>query len=471
MTLLKTNYIQNKDAKDIITDAILELTNVVTSTLGPRGNTVVIPSSKEYGKFLITKDGVSVAEQFSTGDRYKDVIIDLAKQVAKETVKEAGDGTTTSMLFVQELLTRFKNTPFTEKHDIDLRKIVSEIEKSSRMLELDEVYKVALISANGDTHIAETIGKAFTSRHSSVIVKEHNSFTDKVETTNGLLIPGEPLKGFEHTAGRSYNNTLFAIHPQPITDIKRLNNLFQISRQKPVVIMTSGIDDSIVNIIVRNNLNVSVIKTPGFADHRENLAQDIATYTGCKIIDVYTDTITEEHYVVQKNITLGKNTIILNDKNTESVAKLIKTLTDKLDGLDEHPRDLIEQRIARLGCSNATILVGGLTEVEAKERFDRYEDAVRAVTCALEQGVIQGGGAELVRICERLLGEISKEFVYVLTAPYNKLSNKGEFYQHTSLSKDIVDPVKVTITALTRAYSFVKTIQSTNSIILGEYGK
>lgn len=471
MTLLKTNYIHDNDAKNTISDAILELTSIVTSTLGPRGNTVIIPSSKEYGKFLITKDGVSVAEQFSTGDRYKDVVIDLAKQVAKETVKEAGDGTTTSMLFVQELLTNFKDIPFTEKHDKDLRKIIEEIKNSSRVLDLEDVYKVALVSANGDTTIAKTIQKAFTARHSVVSVKQHSSFTDKVDTTEGLLIPGEPLKGFEHTSGRTYNSALFAIHPQPITDIKRLNNLFQISKQKPVVIMTSSIDDSVVNIIIRNNLNVSVIKTPGFADHRENLAQDIATYTGCRIIDVYTDTITEEHYVTQKSITLGKNTLILNDKNTDSVNELIKSLTDKLDGLDEHPRDLIEQRIARLGGNNSTIYIGGLTEVEAKERFDRYEDAVLAVSCALSQGVIQGGGAELVRICERLLGEISKEFVDILIAPYNKLSNNGEYYTHTSLSKDVVDPVKVTITALTRAYSFVKTIQSTNSIILGEYGK
>lgn len=472
MDLLTCKYLTNEEAKTKIKHSILNLTRVVTSTMGPRGNTVIIPDFKEYGKFTVTKDGVSVVKSYVTNDVYENIIVGLVKQVAEETVKEAGDGTTTSMLFVEELVKNIKEIKFDSTDDQYIDKVVQLLYENSIKTQTSKLYDIAKVSSNGDEHIAKTICEAYTSRYTTVSVERGNNTEDRVISNEGLLIATSPLKGFEHRAsskGIEYTNALVAVTTERIVDHKKYLELFKLAKNQMLLLIAPMIDNTVVNVIKSNNLNVVVVKTPGVADHRENLCLDIATYLGVPLITEFTDKITTD-YAGYASVTVGKYTTVKKMHEGEDKVLLdtyIQSLEDKKEDQDDYTIELLEQRISRLKGSNSTIYVGGLSEVEQSERFDRYEDAVRAVKCALEEGLIQGGGVALKKISLEM--DKNNKLTKVITAPYDKISGSDSYYTYNNLSEEIVDPVKVTVTALTRAYNFVKTIKSTNAILLGNY--
>lgn len=478
------------ESATIIKEAIAELSNVVGSTMGPFGNTVIIPDKSEYGKFTVTKDGVSVADAFTTNDIYKNTIIKLARQVARETVKEAGDGTTTSIVLMNAFLNNLQVKYFKE-YDVLMKAVLKELDAYAQKINIKDIYDVAMVSANGDETISRNISSVFTSRNSNVTIKLGHTTDDVLTSNKGYFIP----EGLFEDQSKLFKSGLKVTNRIPVLVLTQDLTTAILHKIQPFLmlcktqhggeglIIAPNLDRNVLNTFTSNNLSIVVVKTPGFADHRINLATDIANYCGGTPLGLFDDRpvgVINIGYVTGLTIS-GTETTLMSDDNKireKAISDIEEMLTSKK--IDDYTRELLEQRLGRLHGDYSTIHVGGHSEAEQKERYDRYEDSVLAIKCALEEGVIEGGGVTLKHLADNLENvnrpeyhipeaEASKHLVKVLNTPYLKLSNNETHYTHTTLSSKIIDPVKVTKTALIRAYNFAKLMLTTGSIILGNY--
>lgn len=488
------NYMNGSQAVETIHKAINKLADTVTQTMGPDGKTIVIPDPTEYGKFIITKDGVSVAKVFRTEDRFENVVINLAKQVAEETVKEAGDGTTTSLLLLQQFMKHLHVKDFKLYDDI-MERVFENLHESKRTIDEKDIYKVCMVSANGDSNIARTISSAFTNRNADVSVKLGYSTQDTLEREVGYYIPEGLTEAYRSTFknGLTLNKPLSVLVVNFKIDLETLTKIDKFllhlrSNNAEGIIIAPDMSQSAKTIIDKNNLSLVVIKAPGFAEHRENLLSDIAAYCGSTVYTAFDKSISKEHLgsVSSAKIT-SKYSMLVSDKLSN---EYLDSLKQNMDNMEPYTKELLEQRLNRLNGFISTIYVGGHSEAEQKERFDRYEDAVLAVRCALDEGVIRGGGVALHNNAYRLTYKATDGTVVtnhidrlsysrydipkaviakVLSEPYNRLSKNGTKYTAMTLDNDIVDPYKVTRTALQKAYNFAKLMLTTESIIVNRY--
>lgn len=474
----------NKEAKDLLIEGVNELNDVVSKTMGPNGSTVIIPSNKEYGKYIVTKDGVSVAEATKFQDPIKNIGAQLVKEAARNTVKEAGDGTTTATVLATAFINNLKDFPYKEvEKNLNeiIPQIIKHLENNSKKLELKDIIHVAQISANNDSVIAEVIQNAY--NHSTTVkIEEGNDVNDVLELIDGVALnTGYMSKHFETKPEKGVceldepkvlivDGKIETLKPfEPIIQDAAVNNY-------PLLIITEHINENLLRYLESNvlsgNIKLAVMKSPGFSSHRKNLLEDLSQLTKSEIVKDMSKPVPLFVLGKLQSASLTHNKSVLVKDKSIDITKLINILESRLKlETEDYNKELLQQRIENLKGGVSIIKVGGKTETEMKERFDRYDDAVRAVSCALEEGIVEGGGLSLYKTTpedfegiEPLISQIYRS----LWSPRIQIATNGSVYGGDMFKQNIIDPLKVTKTALLNAVAVAKTILSTEAVVLHE---
>ncbi len=512
-----------EDARKSLRTGIDILADAVKITLGPRGRNVVL--DKKFGPPQICSDGVTIAKEIELPDAFENMGAQLLKEAATKTNDAAGDGTTTSIVLSQAIIHEgFKNVtaganPMAIKRGIDhaVARIVTELQGMSQPVETRErIGQVASLSAHEDA-IGETIAEAMekVGKDGVITVEESRGLTDEIEYVEGMQVD----RGYTSPYFITNTERMEAVIEDAyliITDKKissvadlvpALEKLLQ-AGQKDVVIVAEDIDGEALATLVVNKLrgimNVLAVKAPGFGDRRKDMLEDIAILTGGIVISEETgrrlDSATVEDFGRARRISSTKDdtTIVEGHGSEEAIQARINQLKAQIeDTTSEYDREKLQERMAKLSGGVAVIKVGAATEIELKERKARVEDALSATRAAVEEGIVPGGGVALVR-AQRALDTVEgltvDELVGVnvvrraLEQPLklivenagsegavvlNQVKHQSDDYGYDAelgefgpmLERGIIDPVKVTRSALQNAASVAAMVLTTESMI------
>jgi chaperonin GroEL len=460
--------------------------------MGPYGKTVIVFKD---GAPYITKDGVSVARRITFKDVLENTAATIIKEVAEKTLYTVGDGTTTSICLANEFvnigfdLIR-KGFPYIEvKEDLKVLEVMTLkfLEKGAKKLKKSDIVDVATISANNDPKIGKLITDAY--KHSNIV----KVFPGHKENDELILLDGMELE--TSYSDKAYINDIekqsikyddefnVIIVGGKLEDLNCIAGLItnpDVGKNFIIIADHFGeqVNSSLKDNHNRNALRVVPIKSPGFGQHRKDLLGDIAAFTNTVVLDPRKKYANMESMgkVNKVEVTRDKTYISVEDVDT---SELEKQLTIYRDSLEEgHDRDLTTKRIEMLSGKVSSIFVGGSSEIEMKERYDRVDDAVRAVGSALEEGIVEGGGVALVRVYNELINdpyknEVNQELVQGLLGPSYAIfinSNKriNTDFTQCRFEQKIIDPLKVTKTALKNAVSVASTILGTDAVVLNE---
>ena len=498
------------------------LANAVKITLGPRGRNVVL--DKGFGSPTITKDGVTVAKEIDLPDKFENLGAELVKEVASKTNDVAGDGTTTATLLAQAIINEgFKNVaaganPLALKKGIEkaVAAVIEELKnKISKPVQGEEIVNVASISAN-DAEIGATIAKAMkdVGENGVITVEESQSFGVETEVVKGMRFDKGYVSPYMITnvdaMKAEYNDALILITDKKVSSVEEilpvLEKVAQTGR-KELVIVADEIDGQALTTFVLNKLrgtfNVLGVKAPGFGDRRKEMLLDIAVLTGGRVITEEVglkleNTTLEDLGKADKVISTKDNTTIVGGKGNEEAVKervlQIKKMIDQSDS--DFDREKLQERLAKLAGGVGVIKVGAATETEMKEKKHRIEDAVSATKAAVEEGIVPGGGVALLRardvlknlklegdekvganIMFRALEEPVRQIAEnagkdgsVVAEEVKKLSGSMGYNADLDRYEDmikagIVDPTKVTRTALQNASSIAAMFLTTEAVV------
>ena len=512
-----------EDARKSLRTGIDILADAVKITLGPRGRNVVL--DKKFGPPQICSDGVTIAKEIELPDAFENMGAQLLKEAATKTNDAAGDGTTTSIVLSQAIIHEgFKNVtaganPMAIKRGIDhaVGSIVTELQGMSQVVETRErIGQVASLSAHEDA-IGETIAEAMekVGKDGVITVEESRGLTDEIEYVEGMQVDrGYTSPYFITNAERMeavIEDAYLIITDKKVSSVAdlvpALEKLLQ-AGQKNVVIVAEDIDGEALATLVVNKLrgimNVLAVKAPGFGDRRKAMLEDIAILTGGTVISEETgrrlDSATIEDFGRARRISSTKDdtTIVEGHGSEEAIQARINQLKAQIeDTTSEYDREKLQERMAKLSGGVAVIKVGAATEIELKERKARVEDALSATRAAVEEGIVPGGGVALVR-AQRALDTIEgltvDELVGVnvvrraLEQPLklivenagsegavvlNQVKHQSDDYGYDAelgefgpmLERGIIDPVKVTRSALQNAASVAAMVLTTESMI------
>jgi len=511
-----------EDARKHMKEGVDKLANATKITLGPRGRAVVL--EKKFGSPVIVDDGVTIAKEIELQDPYENMGAQLVKEVASKTNDIAGDGTTTAIVLTQSMLAEgIKNiTAGANSKGIQrgmlkaVEKVVAELKKSVKPVKTkEEKAQVATISAN-DSEIGNMIAEAMEKvGHEGVItVEEGKSATTTLEVVEGMQFD----RGYISPYFISDSERMEAVLEDAyiiITDkkISAMNDLLPLLEKivqtgRPFVIVAEDVEgEALATLVVnklRGTLKACAVKAPGFGDRRKEMLQDIAVLTGGEVISEELghklDKVGVDMLGRAKRVVVDKdNTTIVNGagekaeikKRADSIRKQIEDTTSDYD------KEKLQERLAKLSGGVAVINVGAATETEMKARKAKVEDASNATRAGVEEGMIAGGGAALLRaslILEKFKGEDEDETVggqivrRALQAPIRQLAENSGFEGSIVVNKvlsgnagqgfdaatgeyvdlfkaGIVDPLKVTRTALENAVSIVGTILTTEVLV------
>ena len=512
-----------EDARKSLRTGIDILADAVKITLGPRGRNVVL--DKKFGPPQVCSDGVTIAKEIELPDAFENMGAQLLKEAATKTNDAAGDGTTTSIVLSQAIIHEgFKNVtaganPMAIKRGIDhaVVRIVTELQGMSQVVETRErIGQVASLSAHEDA-IGETIAEAMekVGKDGVITVEESRGLTDEIEYVEGMQVDrGYTSPYFITNADRMeavIEDAYLIITDKKVSSVAdlvpALEKLLQ-AGQKNVVIVAEDIDGEALATLVVNKLrgimNVLAVKAPGFGDRRKAMLEDIAILTGGIVISEETgrrlDSATIEDFGRARRISSTKDdtTIVEGHGSEEAIQARINQLKAQIeDTTSEYDREKLQERMAKLSGGVAVIKVGAATEIELKERKARVEDALSATRAAVEEGIVPGGGVALVR-AQRALDTIEgltvDELVGVnvvrraLEQPLklivenagsegavvlNQVKHQSDDYGYDAelgefgpmLERGIIDPVKVTRSALQNAASVAAMVLTTESMI------
>ena len=512
-----------EDARKSLRTGIDILADAVKITLGPRGRNVVL--DKKFGPPQVCSDGVTIAKEIELPDAFENMGAQLLKEAATKTNDAAGDGTTTSIVLSQAIIHEgFKNVtaganPMAIKRGIDhaVVRIVTELQGMSQVVETRErIGQVASLSAHEDA-IGETIAEAMekVGKDGVITVEESRGLTDEIEYVEGMQVDrGYTSPYFITNAERMeavIEDAYLIITDKKVSSVAdlvpALEKLLQ-AGQKDVVIVAEDIDGEALATLVVNKLrgimNVLAVKAPGFGDRRKAMLEDIAILTGGIVISEETgrrmDSATVEDFGRARRVSSTKDdtTIVEGHGSEEAIQARINQLKAQIeDTTSEYDREKLQERMAKLSGGVAVIKVGAATEIELKERKARVEDALSATRAAVEEGIVPGGGVALVR-AQRALDTVEgltvDEFVGVniisraLEQPLklivenagsegavvlNQVKHQSDDYGYDAelgefgpmLERGIIDPVKVTRSALQNAASVAAMVLTTESMI------
>jgi len=421
-------------AKDIVfnTDKLAagvdKLANAVKITMGPKGRTVVI--ERAYGAPIATKDGVTVAKEVSLKDPGENIGAKMIQEVAKRAGDTAGDGTTTATVLAQKLFSEGRRViaagmnPMDIKRGIDIavEKIVNDIEKHARPVkDSSEIAQVATISANNDSDIGQKIADAMekVGKEGVITVQEAKGLNTEIDVVEGMQFDQGFMSPYFVTNSEKMlaelENAEILVSEKKITGLQALLPILEPIAQsgRPLLIIAEDIESEALATLVlnrlRGGLKVCAVKAPGFGDRRKEMLKDIAIVTGATVISddmgMTFENINQSVLGSAKRVVVSKDKTLLVNGNGDTDA--IKARADEIrqtmsTTTSDYDRDKLAERLAKLVGGVAVIHVGGMTEVEVKEKKDRVDDALAATRAAVEDGIVAGGGVALVRAVESL---------------------------------------------------------------------
>ncbi|MBU0856181.1 MAG: chaperonin GroEL [Gammaproteobacteria bacterium] len=404
------------------------LANAVKVTLGPKGRNVVLERS--FGAPTVTKDGVSVAKEIELKDKFENMGAQMVKEVASKTSDVAGDGTTTATVLAQAIVREGMKYVAAGMNPMDLKRgidkavtgIIEELKKVSKPCSTSkEIAQVGSISANSDTSVGERIAEAMdkVGKEGVITVEDGKSLNDELEVVEGMQFDRGYLSPyFINNPDRQIavlESPFVLLHDKKISNIRDLLPVLeQVAKAgRPLLIIAEDIEGEALATLVVNNirgiLKTVAVKAPGFGDRRKAMLEDIAILTGGTVIAEEVG-LTLEKATLQdlgqaKRIEVGKeDTTIIDGAGTEDAIKArVANINTQIDvATSDYDREKLQERKAKLAGGVALIKVGAATEVEMKEKKARVEDALHATRAAVEEGIVAGGGVALVRALQNL---------------------------------------------------------------------
>jgi len=496
-----------KDASDKIMAGVEKLASAVKSTLGASGKCVIYEDA--LGRPVITKDGVTVAQSVVLLDPVENLGATLIKEAANNTVKEAGDGTTTATVLAHALLTNvLKHNNEEEIRSIKnglesgAEKVMVYLNKTSVPVKGKMLNEVAAISCNNDKELGAKIGEAYekVGRDGVVLMEESDTNETYVEFVDGVQFDS-PIKSPHLVTDKDkgiavLDNPYVLIVSSPIPNIRRIQSILEhVIKTKRSLLIVADVEQQPYQTLIANkvkgNIKVNIVDLPGFGPTRQETIEDLAMITGATVLNENLgddlDLISEDFLgEAAKAITDSKNTVLQIEHETvglderiENVRKLIKNEKNQFF------RKKLEQRLSMLTGKVGVIKVGADSKVELKEKKDRVEDAIYATKAAYKEGIVPGGGIALLNAAKKIkpkgLGE--EILLESIKAPYNTILSNAGLSDLTQadrkgwgidvvtgmpvnmIRKGIIDPVLVTKSALKNAVSVVKTITSADCVI------
>ncbi|MEW2911193.1 chaperonin GroEL [Leisingera sp. JC11] len=418
------------DARNRMLKGVNILADAVKVTLGPKGRNVVL--DKSFGAPRITKDGVSVAKEIELEDKFENMGAQMVKEVASRTNDEAGDGTTTATVLAQAIVKEGLKqvaaglNPMDLKRGIDLAtaKVVQGIKDMAREVkDSDEVAQVGTISANGEAEIGRQIADAMqkVGNEGVITVEENKGMETETDVVEGMQFDRGYLSPYFVTNPdkmvADLEDCMILLHEKKLSSLQPMVPLLEqvIQSQKPLLIIAEDVEgEALATLVVnklRGGLKIAAVKAPGFGDRRKAMLQDIAILTGGQVISedlgMKLESVTMDMLGTAKKITITKDETTIVDgagEKAEIEARVAQIRTQIEETTSDYDREKLQERVAKLAGGVAVIRVGGMTEVEVKERKDRVDDALNATRAAVQEGVIVGGGVALVQAGKALAG-------------------------------------------------------------------
>ncbi|HXK81828.1 MAG TPA: chaperonin GroEL, partial [Bacteroidales bacterium] len=513
------------ESRDLLKKGVDALADAVKVTLGPKGRNVVI--EKKYGAPQITKDGVTVAKEIELEDPFMNMGAQMVKEVASKTNDDAGDGTTTATVLAQSIVrVGLKNVtaganPMDLKRGID-KAVITVIENLRKQTvevgdDNTKIEQVATVSANNDTvtgkHIALAMSKV---KKEGVITIEEAKGTDtEVKVVEGMQFDRGYISPYFMTDSEKMEAVLekpyILITDKKVSSMKDLMPVLEPIAQEgsPLLIIAEDVEgEALATLVVnrlRGTLKVAAVKAPGFGDRRKEMLQDIAVLTNGEVITEERGLKLDNANVVQcgraEKVVIDKeNTTIVNGAgDPELIAARVKEIRAQIEATtSDYDREKLQERLAKLAGGVAVIYVGAATEVEMKEKKDRYEDALSATRAAVEEGIVPGGGVAFIRAIEsldKLKGENEDQNTGIaiirkaIEEPMRLIvanaggdgsvvvqrvkEGKGDFGYNAHTDKfenlyesGVIDPTKVTRIALENAASIAGMLLTTECVIV-----
>jgi len=413
----------SQDARERLLRGVDVLANAVKVTLGPKGRNVVL--EKSFGAPRITKDGVTVAKEIELEDKFENMGAQMVREVASKTSDTAGDGTTTATVLAQAIVKEGAKSVAAGSNPMDLKRgvdlavtaILEELKsKAKKVTSSEEIAQVGTISANGDHEIGAMIAKA--------MQKVGNDGVITVEEAKALETELEVVEGMQFDRG--YISPYFITDPDKmrveledpyiLINEKKLSNMQSllpvleaiVQTGKPILIIAEDVEgEALATLVVnklRGGLKVAAVKAPGFGDRRKAMLQDIAVLTGGQVVSedlgIKLENVTLDMLGRAKKVVITKDDTTIVDgagKKADIQARVAQIRQQVEDTTSDYDREKLQERLAKLSGGVAVIRVGGVTEMEVKERKDRVDDALNATRAAVEEGILPGGGVALLR--------------------------------------------------------------------------
>ena len=414
--------VHGEESRAAILRGVNQLADAVKVTLGPKGRNVVI--DKKFGSPTITKDGVTVAKEIELKDTLENMGAQMVREVASKTSDVAGDGTTTATVLAQAIFKEGVRTvaaganPMALKRGIEkaVAAVVAEIGSMAQPVSGDSIAQVGTVSANGDKTIGTIIAEAMdkVGKDGVITVEESKTMDTLLEVVEGMQFDRGYLSPYFVTDADRMECVLD--EPYILINEKKISNmrdllpiLEQVAKMgRPMLIIAEDVEgEALATLVVnklRGTLNVAAVKAPGFGDRRKAMLEDIAVLTGGKVISedlgIKLETITLEDLGKAKKVTIDKEntTVVEGAGSGEAIDGRIKTIRTQIeDTSSDYDREKLQERLAKLVGGVAVIKVGAATEIEMKEKKARVEDAMNATRAAVEEGIVAGGGVALVR--------------------------------------------------------------------------
>lgn len=510
-------------AREVLMKGVDKLADAVKVTLGPKGRNVMI--GKSYGAPNVTKDGVTVAKEVELEDTYENLGAQMAKEVASKTSDAAGDGTTTATVLAQAITREGLKNVAAGANPMDIKRgmdaaVAAVIEKLGKMAVSvngkEHIAQVATISANNDAEIGELLAGAMekVGKDGVITLEESKTAETTLDVVEGMQFDRGYLSPYFATNTEAMEVNLedpyILLYDKKISSMKDLLPILeQVAKQgKALLIVAEDVDgEALATLVVnkiRGTLKVAAVKAPGFGDRRKAMLQDIAILTGGQLVSEETGAKLEDAPITvlgrAKSVTITKDntTIVEGAGNAEAIKARVGQIKKQIElTTSDYDREKLQERLAKLAGGVAVIKVGAATEVEMKEKKDRVDDAMHATRAAVEEGIVPGGGVALIRAAsaidelkfdnadqqtgakiirraiEEPLRQIVKNAGLEDSVIVNKVKEGKDGFGYNAktdkyedlIEAGVIDPAKVTKTALKNAASIASMLLSTDCVI------
>jgi len=510
------------NARNALARGVEKLTDAVKVTMGPRGRNVLI--QKSYGSPVITKDGVSVAREVELADKLEDMGAGLVKEVASNTADEAGDGTTTATVLANAIFSEGLRNITAGANPVEVKRgmdkacevILANLKASAKSIkDKNEIAQVATISANSDEQIGNMIAEAMqrVGQDGVITVEEAKGIVDELDVVEGMQFDRGYLSPYFITNTEKMTaeieNPFILLADSKVNSLKDLLPVLEQVQKtnRPLLIIAEDVEGEALSTLVVNKLrgvlNISAVKAPGFGDRRKAMLQDIAVLTAGTVISEETGYTLEGATIDMlgqaTRVVIDKdNTVIVDGAGSEDAvkARISEIKTQMESTTSEYDKEKLQERLAKLSGGVAVIKVGAATETEMKEKKDRVDDALSATKAAVEEGIVIGGGAALVRAAAKVTLDLEGDqkigaeiILRAVKAPVKQISinagydagvvvNAIESAENENIGFNaatgeyvdmfeagIIDPLKVERVALTNATSVSSLLLTTEAAI------